>query len=65
MDDALKVAEVAQQLRVHPQTVYRLIWGGELPWINVGHGKGRPRIRIRQSAVERYLASRERGGVAA
>lgn len=60
MDDVLKVDEVARMLRVSRQTVYRMVWSGELPWVNVGRGKSRPRIRIRESAVQRYLESRER-----
>jgi len=64
VDAFLTVAEVATAIRVSPKTVYRLIAAGELPRINLGQGKRKPRIRIRQSAVEAYMASRERGNAA-
>jgi len=63
-DAYLTVPEVAAAMRVHRQTVYRMVWSGELPWVNVGRGKSRPRIRIRQSAVDAFMSSRERGAAA-
>ena len=60
MDTYLTVIEVAQSMRVSTKTVYRLIAAGDLPRINLGKGTRKPRIRIRQSAVEAYMASRER-----
>jgi len=63
MDRLLTVADAAEVMGVHPQTVYRLIWDGALPWVNVAR-QGRARIRIRQSALAAYLASRERGAAA-
>jgi len=53
----LTPAEAGERLRVHRQTVYRMIWAGELPWTNVGRGRTRPRIRIPEPAVEAYIAS--------
>ncbi|MFI2650172.1 helix-turn-helix domain-containing protein [Micromonospora fulviviridis] len=64
MDVYLTVDEVAQAIRVSPKTVYRMVAAGELPRINLGKGKRKPRIRIRQSAVEAYMASRENGQAA-
>ena len=64
MDAYLTVAEVAAAMRVSAKTVYRLIASEDLPRINLGQGKSKPRIRIRQSAVEAYMASRERGTAA-
>lgn len=61
MDQLLTVPEVAAGMRVDKQTVYRLIWAGELAWVNIARpGAKRARIRVRQSAVERYTTSRER-----
>jgi excisionase family DNA binding protein len=61
-DRYLTVAEVAAMLRIGRQTVYRLVWGGELPYINVATaGARRARIRIRESAVHQHMTSRERG----
>lgn len=65
MDGYLTVREVAALARVDKQTVYEWIWADELPWINIGRGKKRPRIRVRPSAVEALMASREKGGRAA
>lgn len=64
MDAYLTVAEVAQAMRVSGKTVYRLLAAEDLPRINLGQGKRKPRIRIRQSAVEAYMASREKGAAA-
>jgi len=49
----LTVAEVAAAMRVSNMTVYRLIKGGELPAVRVGHN-----YRIREGDVERYLSAR-------
>jgi excisionase family DNA binding protein len=49
----LTVAEVAGLMRVSTMTVYRLIKGGDLPAVRVGHN-----YRIREGEVERYLAGR-------
>jgi excisionase family DNA binding protein len=64
MENYLTVLEVAAIARVDKQTVYRWIWAGDLPRIPIGTGK-KPRLRIRQSAVERFMTSREKGGKAA
>jgi excisionase family DNA binding protein len=61
-DRYLTVAEVADLFRVGAQTVYRLIWAGELPYINVASaGARRARIRIRESAAHQHMTDRERG----
>lgn len=49
----LTVAEVARMMRVSTMTVYRLIKGGDLAAVRVGHN-----YRIREAEVERYLAGR-------
>jgi excisionase family DNA binding protein len=49
----LTVAEVAALMRVSTMTVYRLIKGGELAAVRVGHN-----YRIREGEVEQYLAAR-------
>jgi len=49
----LTVAEVAAMMRVSTMTVYRLIKGGEIAAVRVGHN-----YRIREAEVERYLAGR-------
>ena len=49
----LTVAEVAELMRVSTMTVYRLIKGGDLAAVRVGHN-----YRIRGSEVDRYLAGR-------
>lgn len=65
MDEYLTVREVAAVMRVHPQTAYRLVWSGQLPHINIGQGKSRPRFRVRRSAVDALMKSLEKGGKAA
>lgn len=51
----LTVQEAADQLAVHRQSVYRLIWAGELTVTNVGQGRRRPRLRIIAESVEAYI----------
>ena len=56
LQGALKPAEVAAYLDVHPATVYRLIANGQLRTIRVGSGtKRRTGLKIPQSAVVEYL----------
>lgn len=58
MDDQwLTVGEVAERLRVNDVTVRRWIQRGELIALNVG-GK-RPEYRVRQSALDTFIAARE------
>lgn len=64
-DTYLTVKDAAALMRVGTQTVYRLVWAGELPRIDIGAGNSKPRFRIRRSAVDRWMASREKGGKAA
>jgi excisionase family DNA binding protein len=57
----LTVLDVATELRVDKQTVYRLIWGGELGWTDIStRGAKRARIRISAHALQAYLKKRER-----
>jgi excisionase family DNA binding protein len=44
----LTVAEAAHLLRVHPQSVYRMVHAGELPHLRVGRA-----IRIPREAVDK------------
>jgi hypothetical protein len=61
-DDYLRVAEVAELWHSSPKSVYRRVYSGELPYINVaGAGARRASIRIRRSAAHKYMAERERG----
>lgn len=64
--ELLTVVEAAALMRVDKQTVYRLIWAGELTWIDISQpGAKKARIRLRPSAIESYAASREKAGKAA
>lgn len=55
----LTVPETGQRLGVHKQSVYRLIWAGQLAVVNVGNGKRRPRLRIKESSIEDYIRRNE------
>lgn len=56
LQGALKPAEVAEYLEVHPATVYRLIASGQLRTVRVGSGqKRRTGLKVPQSAVVEYL----------
>lgn len=52
----LTVGEVADELRVTPQTVYRRIETGELEALQLGTGPKAP-LRIRAGELERFLVS--------
>lgn len=57
----LTVLDVADRLRTHKQTVYRLIYDGELKWTDLAKkGAKRRRIRVSESALSAYLSGRER-----
>lgn len=60
-EDYLKVAEVAALWHLSPKSVYRRVYSGELPYINVAEaGARQASIRIRRSAAHQYMADRER-----
>jgi excisionase family DNA binding protein len=63
-EEYLTVAEAAVVLRIHKQTVYRLVWAEILPRIDIGQGKSRPRFRIRRSAIDALMADNEKGKAA-
>ena len=52
----LTVKEAADQLKVQPQWVYRMVRNGGLPFVRLGR-----LIRIDQDALERWLAGRSFG----
>jgi excisionase family DNA binding protein len=54
----LTVDEVADALKQHKQTVYRLVYGGEMPWVNVAKKGARAAIRIREEDLQAYVAAR-------
>lgn len=56
LQGALKPAEVAAHLEVHPATIYRMIASGQLRTIQIGSGtKRRTGLRVPQSAVLELL----------
>ncbi|MFI1195482.1 helix-turn-helix domain-containing protein [Micromonospora sp. NPDC020750] len=56
----LKVSEVADLWGVDKQTVYRAIWAGDLAFVDLAAtGAKKARIRVRESAAEKYVESRE------
>ncbi|MEV4197066.1 helix-turn-helix domain-containing protein [Micromonospora globbae] len=66
MDRLLTVKQVAALWVVDKQTVYRAIWAGDLPYVDLAPpGAKKARLRIRESAAEQYIESRETRGNAA
>ncbi len=51
-NDVMTVSEVAEYLRVNPQTVYRKAKAGALPAVRIGRA-----IRFRRSELEEWLRS--------
>jgi hypothetical protein len=65
-EEYLSVAEVAALWHRSTKTVYRRVYGGELPYINMAGADARQAsIRIRRSAAHEYMAARERPACAA
>lgn len=54
IDDRLRIQQVAQRLRVSPQTVRKLVELGDLPAVTVNGER-----RFHESDVERYRARQE------
>ena len=50
LSDVMTVSEVAEYLRVNPQTVYRKAKAGEMPVLRIGRA-----IRFRKSELEDWL----------
>ena len=60
MSRLLKVTEVAELWGVDKQTVYRAIWAQELACVDLARpGAKKARLRVRESAAEQYIESRE------
>lgn len=53
----LTIEEVAEELRISPDSVYRLISAGDLQTVNVGTGR-RSRTRVTRVALEKFAANR-------
>ena len=51
-NEVLTVSEVAEYLRVNPQTVYRKAKAGELPVVRIGRA-----IRFRRAELEEWMKS--------
>ena len=50
LSDVMTVTEVAEYLRVNPQTVYRKAKAGELPAVRIGRA-----IRFRKAELEEWM----------
>ncbi len=50
VQDLLTPEEVAEYVRVNPQTIYRLLRGGKLPGAKIGH-----QWRVRRADLDAYL----------
>lgn len=53
----LEIGEVAAALRVSKRTVYRLIANQQLRTVNVA-SRGRPRLRVAESALDAFIKTR-------
>lgn len=51
-------AEAAELLSVKPITVFRWIKAGYLPASNIGKPGGRPKIRVSEDDLRRFIADR-------
>ncbi|WP_404285251.1 helix-turn-helix domain-containing protein [Glutamicibacter arilaitensis] len=58
-DELLIVAEAAERLRMHQETVREYIRRGDLPAIKFTQGGRRGIWKIRESAIERFLRRNE------
>ena len=60
----LTAKDVAQRLNVSPLTVIRLANASALPAVEVAKREHRRLLRFREESVDKFIASRERRGVA-
>lgn len=60
MESTYTLAEVAESLKVSDETVAHWIRNGELTAFNVSRDRqsGKPRLRVRQSDLDAFLATR-------
>lgn len=59
-DDPLNlVAETAEQLRIHPETVREMLRRGDLKGIKYASGGRRGVWKVRQSEIDRFLRMNE------
>ena len=56
LTDVMTVTEVAEYLRVNPQTVYRKAKAGELPAVRIGRA-----IRFRKAELDDWLKTMSAG----
>ena len=56
--DLLTVAEVAERLKKHPKTIYRMVWNGTLAWVNVAESGSRAQVRFRETDLCGYVDAR-------
>ena len=49
------IHETAKQLRIHPQTLYKLIWAKQFPFTKIGG-----QYRITATQIDHYLTSKTR-----
>jgi hypothetical protein len=65
-DDYLRVEDVAALWHCGTKTVYRRIYSGELPWVDLrAKGARRAKIRVRRSVAHQYMTAREHQACAA
>lgn len=58
MTALLTVKQTAKLLAASPATVYRRIHAGELKAVDIGAKTGKPRLRVEESALAAYVATR-------
>src|SRR5664280_1262800 len=56
----LDLAEAAEKIRCCERTVRRFIANGELPYIDVGSGRSRARMKIHPADLASFIESRRR-----
>lgn len=55
-DRLLDVSVVAQRLYVSTSTVYRLLWGGYIPFVKMGIKRG---YKVRETDLNEFIRKRE------
>lgn len=61
--EAYTVAEVADKIGCHKQTVYKLIRSGELPHFRPGGNSREGKILIRKEALKEWMKEREKDNI--
>jgi len=63
MPELLNIRELSKKLKISMTTIYRMVESGEIPYISIGVGKKKPRIRFSPASIDGWLLFIEKQAV--